>query len=154
MTEQIVEVTLDRFRHIADIKERVELYWAAVKAIHDAGNLSRLVISDVDLTGEGKPSLIRIRGSARFSYLAHEVVYRGRHGQITLKSSPCAILRGVKKGELNLMVAGDGGRQSDATLLMQARYVLRNLHFAHPDAGYGKMAEAVDRAAMKEETSQ
>lgn len=72
---------------------------------------------------------------------------------IRMLSKPL-VTRGVKKGELNVMISGTGGRQSDATLLMQARYVLRDLHAKHPDAGYGKMAEAVERAAIKEEKGQ
>jgi hypothetical protein len=35
----------------------------------------------------------------------------------------------------------------EATLLWQARYVLRDLHKKHPECGYGKMADACDRAA-------
>ncbi len=43
--------------------------------------------------------------------------------------------------------AGEGEATQEATLLMQARYVLRNLNVERPGAGYGKMAEACERAA-------
>ena len=37
----------------------------------------------------------------------------------------------------------------DETILRQARYVLRDLHVKHSGCGYGKMAEACERAADK-----
>jgi hypothetical protein len=38
--------------------------------------------------------------------------------------------------------------RSQAVLLMQARYVLRDLHYKNSNCGYGKMAEACHSAAL------
>jgi hypothetical protein len=42
----------------------------------------------------------------------------------------------------------DEAMRSQAIMLMQARYVLRDLHHKHPNCGYGKMAEACHSAAL------
>lgn len=38
---------------------------------------------------------------------------------------------------------------NESLTLLMTRYVLKNLHHEHPDCGYGKMAEACERAAFR-----
>jgi len=45
---------------------------------------------------------------------------------------------------------GSSAGNADAVTLLQARYVLRDLHHKHPDCGYGKMADACEAAALNE----
>ncbi len=47
------------------------------------------------------------------------------------------------------MAMNEEEKETEAIILLQARYVLRDLNFQYPECGYKKMADACERAANR-----